>query len=157
MHIGIRLCLFLCSSAALMFGQTGASLQLSSAAATPGATVSLQLSLMPSSTIQPVALQWDLSVPPNVVATNATIGAAATSAGKSLACAGLRCIVWGMNATTIPSGTVATVNVTLSATASGPTVVRLINLVGASVDDTSVPISAESGIITILAPLSISV
>ena len=58
---------------------------------------------------QPAALQWSLNYSSDVSGVVFTAGAEATNAGKSLACNGNTCLIYGLNTNTISDGTVATV------------------------------------------------
>jgi hypothetical protein len=58
---------------------------------------------------QPAALQWSLSYASDVSGVVFAAGAEATNAGKSLACNGNTCLIYGLNTSTISDGTVATV------------------------------------------------
>ena len=106
-----------------------ASLAVSSANGLPGATTLLNLSLSTSSGAQPAASQWVISYPvQNVTAISLTASAAVTNAQKQLSCiagatAGtLNCILIGLNQNVIPTGTIATIAVQISATPSSSSV-----------------------------------
>ena len=152
----INLGVFFCIMASVAMGQT-ASLQVSSATAAAGATVPLALSLNSSSGNQPAALQWDLTATTGIQAVNTTLGASGSSAGKSLACAGTRCILSGINTKTIPNGTVAILNVTLSATASGNVGIQLSNIVGNTANASAISVSGSPGTISIASVVSVLV
>jgi hypothetical protein len=105
----------------------GQSLTLASATATAGGTVALNLSISSPSGSEPAAVQWTFTYPASSIASlNVTAGAAATAAGKSVACAGsaaaYTCIVSGLNSNIISNGVVAVVTATLTATASTATI-----------------------------------
>ena len=94
-------------------------LTLSSSTALPGGSVSLNLTLSSSASNPPAALQWTFTYPAAAVSNlSVAAGAALVSAGKSVTCSGgasgYICIAYGMNATTIGDGVIATVSVTLS-------------------------------------------
>lgn len=68
---------------------------------------------------EPAGLQFTLSFPNGIFKGRAVVaGAAATAAGKQLACDATlaTCIVWGLNANTIQNGVLATVQFTSSGT-----------------------------------------
>ena len=117
----------------LLLAQT-ANLSLSSATSTPGGTVVLNLSLSTSGTL-PAGLEWTLTYPAGQIpAIAAFAGPAATAANKTLSCASasgsLTCLLIGSPTTgatsTIASGVVATVQVTLAPNA-GTTAIALTN------------------------------
>ncbi len=99
------------------------SLNLSSATAQPGSVASLNLTATPSSGATPAALQFRLTYPLSTI-TSVTLAAspATTAAGKTLTCVNsdgwVDCILFGVNATTIPSGVIATAAVTISPSAT---------------------------------------
>jgi len=136
------------------------SLSLSSGGATPGGTVSLNLSLSSSSGSQPAAIQWTFVYSTSdIVAISASAGAAATAAGKSLSCAGSPgsyvCLLTGLNGNVIQNGVVAVLSVTLSAASSGTTI-SVSNPLGASASAGAIQTTATGGTVTITtgAPLS---
>jgi hypothetical protein len=140
-----------------VFGQTN-SLTLSSGSTGLGGTVSLNLNFtVPAGANPPVALQWKMSYSAGTVASiGVTNGAALANAGKSVLCnsgsGSLVCVVYGMNSSTISSGTVAQVNVTLPSTISGSSVSILAgSAVEAFADGTGASIQATGGTITVLA------
>ncbi|HZR63506.1 MAG TPA: LamG-like jellyroll fold domain-containing protein [Terriglobales bacterium] len=142
--------------ASVALGQT-ASLQLSSTSAAAGTTVPLALSLNTSSGTAPVALQWDFIGGTGVQAVTTTLGAAASSAGKSLTCMGTRCILAGMNTNTISNGIVASLNVTLAPTASGNVALQLSNLVATAGNATAISASGSPGTISVTSAVSVTV
>ena len=100
-------------------------LALSFAAAVPGGSSSLNLSLTSPASNQPAAIQWTFSYPTaNVANLSVAAGPALSSAGKTISCAGgsgtITCIAWGYNSNVIPDGVVATVSVTLSSGSALP-------------------------------------
>src|SRR5215471_1494839 len=102
--------------ASLASAQT--TIQVASVTAAPGASVPVSISLGAAAS-QVVALQWDVVMPPQSTLVNTQSGSAADSAGKTLSCNGTRCVLYGMNANAIAAGPIATLNVGLSAGASG--------------------------------------
>lgn len=74
--------------------------------------VSVNLSLSGTATV--AAYQFDLNWPAGWTITKGEAGAATTAAGKTLTCRTdySRCIAWGINASTVAAGTLATFTVT---------------------------------------------
>ena len=139
-------------SGAVAFCQSD-SLALSSGAAPPGGTVSLNLSLNSPSGSEPAGIQWTYAYSPSdIVAISAIAGAAATAAGKSLSCAGspgsYTCLVTGLNANVIQNGVVAVVTATLSPATSG-TAISVTNALSASAAATAIPTTATGGTIAV--------
>jgi len=128
---------------------------LSSASATPGSAVSLNLS-MSSSGDQPAALQWTLNVPSTVQSVTAAVGSAASSAGKSISCANNICIISAMNTTPIANGVVAVLSLTLPSTASGTLPIQISGGVAADPTGASIPVTASGGKITVTIPITMS-
>lgn len=101
----------------------GQSLTLASTTASAGGTTPLNLSISSPAGSEPAAIQWTFSYPAASIASlNVTPGAAATAAGKSVACAGsaaaYTCVVSGTNSGIINNGVVAVVAATLTASAT---------------------------------------
>ena len=88
--------------------------------------------------------------------TNVQAGSAATAAAKPVTCSGNRCILDGMNATPIPDGTIATLNLSTSSTATGNLAIQLQSLVASDANGSSIPVSAQAGSISIPLPMTIS-
>jgi len=121
-------------------------LQLSPGAAELGDSVALNLSFTPPAFSQIAALQWTLSyAPTDIVAITAIAGASTASAGKSLMCVphvgSLTCIAVGMNNAAIPSGIVASINVTLAPTLTIGTTVSVGNALGASPNGNAIAVA----------------
>jgi hypothetical protein len=74
-------------------------------------TVQLKLFLNAPSSSPPAALQWIFKLPPGLDIERIEAGEAVKTAGKTLVCNGAKCIVYGLNRTTIPNGPVAIVKV----------------------------------------------
>ena len=101
------------------FAQTGVTLSLSSASGSPGSVVTLSLSSNGTGN-QPAALEWTLIYSPTDFS-SVIVGAAsiAIAANKSVSCNNnvpgvSNCVLWGLNATPISNGVVASVSLTLS-------------------------------------------
>ncbi len=95
-------------------------LSLGSGGAPPGGSVNLTLSLTSTGGALPTGVQWRLPYPmTSISSVNFTAGPAATGAGKTLSCANnagwVDCVLFGVNATAIPNGVVATAAVTVLA------------------------------------------
>ena len=89
--------------------------------------VSLNLNLSSAAGSGPVGIQWTLSYPASsVTSISASLGSIASTAGKTLACfsgsGAYTCMVSGVNTTTIPSGTIAVVNLTMAAGATNTSI-----------------------------------
>src|SRR6266700_4070512 len=143
-------------SAPLLFGQTS-SLALSSGSTGLGGTVSLNLNLtVPNGAVPPVGVQWTLSYAAGDVASISVVaGTALTDAGKTVQCnpgtGSMMCLAFGVNSTSISSGVVAQVAVTLpSSTSSSSVPISVVNAVVAFTDGTGSSISTTGGIITVL-------
>ena len=136
------------------------SLSLSSATTSPGSTVTLNLNLTSPTGSSPSSLQWTLSYPTAAVTSISVLaGPALTSASKSITCSASSgsyvCLAAGMNNGGISNGIVATVTVTMSATA-GTTTIGVTNAKGASSAALGVSVTATGGVITVASPLTIS-
>jgi Cohesin domain len=111
-------------------------LGLASASGRPGDTVSLNISL--NSSTNPSAIEFALNYSaPDFSAVSVNLGAAATAANKSVSCSqstgSATCLIWGLNATVISNGVLATGVMTLSkSTAKTSTAVGLAGLSSAS-------------------------
>jgi len=143
-------------SAALGLAQTN-SLQISSAAVASGSTVPLTITLASGGATPPAALQWDLQTGTGVSAVSVVLGTAGASAGKSLQCSGVRCLLYGVNTSGLSNGVVATLNVILSPAATGNIALQLINLSASAADGGALPISAQPGSISVLTPVAVTV
>jgi hypothetical protein len=132
-------------------------LSLSSGSGPVGGVVTLSLS-MNSSGSQPAAVQWDIDYSPtDISALSVAASPTSTAAGKSVTCNSgtgtSRCVLWGLDSTTIPNGVLATVTLTLSgSTLNTLTSVQLANGMASAPDGTSIPTTATGGTITIIQP-----
>jgi len=70
-------------------------------------TARLKLVLNAPSNSAPAGLQWMFRLPPGLDIVGIEPGKAVKEAGKTLVCNGAKCIVYGLNRTTIPNGTIA--------------------------------------------------
>ena len=129
-----------------LFAQS--SLSLSSATANPGASVTLPVSISNSGAV-PSGLQWIFSYPSAAITSiAATVGPAASAAGKSLLCAGavgsLTCLIAGFDTTGIASGVVANLQMTFSPNAT-TTSIGLISPVAVSAAGSSMTSPTAGG------------
>jgi hypothetical protein len=117
---------------------------LSSATVKPGGTVTVSViytDISPS--VNVAGLQWTLSLPSGQMAPP-TVGTVATAASKTLNCNGFKCLVVGVNANVIGSGTVAQAVIT-APTTPGPYIVAAINVVGANLSANAVTLTTLPG------------
>jgi len=134
-------------------------LNLNSASAVKGGTVSLNLSMNASSGSAVASLGWTLSYPPSdITSFNIVAGPALTAASKTLNCisttGSLTCIASGMDTTTIGTGVVAVVTVTLAlGTSNTSDSISISNLMGAYPDGTLASVTGTGGIITLSSPV----
>src|ERR1700682_2393641 len=125
-------------------------LNLTSASGTPGSTVVLNIQLTTSG-VSPAALEWTVNAPaPDIQSITPSVGAAASGATKAIQCNGNTCVLYGLNANPIPSGTVAPLSVQLAPTVNGNLVVQLSNTSAASTSGGSVAVSTTDGIVSII-------
>lgn len=127
-------------------------LALASGSTSAGAAVNLNLSLSGSSSIS--ALQFTLSyTAAEFTAMSATIGSAASAAGKSVRCASgsgrLTCIVYGINATSIGSGVAAVVSATPSTSGAASRTIQVTTPVAVSGTGSAVAITATGGTVQV--------
>jgi len=69
--------------------------------------VRVQLLLNARSNPAPAALQWEFKIPSDLQIAGIEPGEAIKKAGKTLVCNGAKCLVYGLNRTTIPNGQIA--------------------------------------------------
>lgn len=93
-------------SARLSANQTVA-LTLSPVEAHADNTGRLKLLLHAPSNSAPAGLQWTFRLAPGLDIVGIEAGKAVRKAGKTLVCNGARCLVYGLNRTTIPNGPIA--------------------------------------------------
>jgi hypothetical protein len=154
-HSRCRAALLMLAGAGCTLGQS--TLALSSATAGTGATATLNLSLN-APTIQPAALEWTLSFSTaDFAAVNVTAGPAATAAGKLMSCTtgagSFNCLLAGMNDSTIASGVVATVTVTVaSSTADTSSLIQVLSPSASNAAGNLLAITATGGTVTINQP-----
>ena len=134
--------------------QAQTSLNLASASAPPGGSVSLNLAL--AATTAPAGLQWTFSYSAGDVASlGVAAGPALTAAGKTLTCNAVTgsatCLAVGMNSNTIGNATVAVVTVTLASTSSSSVPISIGNMAGVLPDGTAATVSGTGGAISVQA------
>ena len=139
----------------LALGQT-VSLSVGSATVAAGGSTSLNLSMAASTVTHPAAIEWTMSYSPTDVSSIAiTPGAAATSAGKTVACSTLtgnmRCLLYGINSAPISNGVVAQIAVKLLSTSkSSSTAIQISGTATASGTGSVILTTGSGGDITIL-------
>ena len=143
-----------------------ASLSLSGATGTPGSTVTLNLSFSTSGGTVPASLQVDLMYSPGVLlpatGTYYATGSAASAAGKSAACnaissGDIRCLISGINTTSIGSGVVATIKFQIApGTTSASTPLSLASSFGSDANCNHVVLQATGATVTINQPPALS-
>jgi hypothetical protein len=106
------------SSARLSLGQTVA-LTLESRETHGGTTVRLELLLNARSNSPPAGLQWEFKLPPGLDIVEVEAGQAVKESGKTLVCNGAKCLVYGLNRTTIPNGPIAVVKIKVDQSLAG--------------------------------------
>jgi hypothetical protein len=74
-------------------------------------TVRLKLFLHAPSSSAPAGLQWTFRLAPGLDIVGVEAGKAVKKAGKTLVCNGAKCIVYGLNRTTIPNGPIAVLKI----------------------------------------------
>ncbi len=131
-------------------------LGLADGSAAAGSTVSLPLTLSAPSGGGPAGVQWTITYPASVFSgINVSVGTAASGAGKSLDCVpgtgSYTCLLTGdNNLNRMQSGTVATVRLTVSSSASTQSAsVQLTNAFAAAPDGTAMSVTATGGRISI--------
>jgi hypothetical protein len=82
-------------------------------------TMRLKLFLNAPSNSAPAGLQWTFSLPPGLDIVGIEAGKAVKKAGKTLVCNGAKCLVYGLNRTTIPNGPVALVKIKVDQNSAG--------------------------------------
>ncbi len=134
-------------------------LSVGSGTATPGATVTVPITLTATGGAQPAGMQWTIGYSStDISSVSVTAGPSSTAAGKNVSCSSTStstiCIAYGMNENIIASGTVASATITIasgSLDSSAP-----IQISGVAATDltgsTSIPASGTGGTITIPQP-----
>jgi hypothetical protein len=135
---------------------------VSSGSASPGATVTLDLSMDTSSGPAPSSVQWTLTYPATDFSSAAvTPAAAALGAGKSLSCTSVAgsstCVLWGENNTAVTNGDVASIALVISPSTQDTTSQVQISVPMAA-DSSGFPLmtAATGGTVTIIQPPTLS-
>jgi hypothetical protein len=76
-----------------------------------GSAVQIELLLNAGPDSAPAGLQWEFRLPPGLGLVEIEEGQAATRAGKTLACNGAKCLIYGWNRTPIPNGRIAVASI----------------------------------------------
>lgn len=82
-------------------------------------TVRLKLFLNAPSDSAPAGLQWTFKLPPGLDIVGTEAGKATKKARKTLVCNGAKCLVYGLNGTTIPNGAIAVLKVKVDQSLDG--------------------------------------
>jgi hypothetical protein len=67
----------------------------------------------------PAGLQWEFKLPPGLDIVEVEAGQAVKESGKTLVCNGAKCLVYGLNRTTIPNGPIAVVKIKVDQSLAG--------------------------------------
>ena len=94
-------------------------LTLSSVETNADNRMELKLSLNAPSSSAPAGLQWTFRLPPGLDIVGIEAGEAVNKAGKKLVCKGAKCIVYGLNRTTIPNGQIAVLKIKVDQNLAG--------------------------------------
>jgi hypothetical protein len=84
-----------------------------------GDVVSVELLLDARSKSAQAGLQWEFKLSPGMQIAQIEEGRAVKKAGKTLACNGAKCLVYGWNRTTIPNGQIAVAKIRVVQSADG--------------------------------------
>ena len=79
----------------------------------------LKLLLNAPSSSAPAGLQWTFRLPPGLDIVGIDAGKAVKKARKTLVCNGAKCIVYGLNRTTIPNGPIAVLKIKVDQNSAG--------------------------------------
>jgi uncharacterized protein (TIGR03437 family) len=132
----------------------GVSLSLSSASATPGSSVTLDLTL-DSGQATLAGVQWTIHYwPVDISSIQVSAGPAALTAGKPVICGNgtgnYTCLVAGINGGTISGGVLAQVTVHVASSAvDSASAIRISEAVGVSPDAEPIPVVAAGAVLTI--------
>src|SRR5579864_3300856 len=138
------------------------SISLSSGSGSPGANVTMSITLSSNGGTQPSGVQWDLVYSSGDLApagtTFFTTGAAALAAGKQATCnliapGAVRCVVVGLNSTVIADGVLATVTFQISSgTTHSSSPISFSSLVGTDPSSNSITMTGTGATLTINQP-----
>jgi hypothetical protein len=150
----------LLTPASALAQSSGATLSAGSGSGSPGDTgISVSVSISSDSGVDVAGLNFDLAYSSSALeVANVTIGSAASGADKLISWSSpssgrIRVIVFGLNQDSIPNGTVARVSLNVKSSASpGSTSLDILNQAATDPEGSSVPLSANDGSFTVLAP-----
>jgi len=130
-------------------------LTLSSGSAAPGTTIPLTVSIASTGGAAPSAVQWVMSLPAGSIAsiTGATVGAAATSASKTLTQLGNNFEIEGPNINVIGDGVIAnlTFQLTLNnAPVPNPIPIQITSVQASDINGNLIPSAGVAGNVTAL-------
>ena len=115
----------------------------------PGQTgVVLSVNLAGSAGTHLSAVQVTVGLPAGFTVTSSAVGAAATTASKSLTCSSLvpgQCLVWGLNQTMLADGVLFTITGNVAASVSNALAFTLTGSIGASLDAKAVAVAVAPG------------
>jgi hypothetical protein len=138
-------------------------IQIGSVSAMAGGTGSANISLSATSGSAPTSVLWTLTYSETDISSiTLAPAAAATAAGKTVACAAgagsVICIVSGLNTTAIPNGIIATANFSVSASVTQSSALGIAGVVAASASAsaTVLPATGVGGTRTVLQSLHLS-
>lgn len=118
----------------------------------------VELLLNARSDSAPAGLQWEFRIPPGMDIVKIEEGKAAKKAGKTLVCKGAKCLIYGLNRTTIPNGQIAIATIKLDRNSAGRDAAKfgyqpakgqqgaqIVNPVGASPDGKTINVALGTG------------
>ncbi len=119
--------------------------------------MAVPISLTSSGGAQPAGLEFSLGYSSNISGVTVSVGSAASSAQKSVSCTGNTCVIYGVNQNAISAGTVATATFQVAAQPSTSNIpVQLTGVVGVDGNGDTIPATATSGTITVIASPSMT-
>ncbi len=122
------------------------SVRLASGSGAPGGTVVIPITIASTQGAQTTTVQWSLTYPADITGVAVAIGSSGMSAQKFLSCNGSKCVIIGLNRTTIPDGTVALATFQIASHPSSEAIpIKITGVVAGSVDGRSIPVIALSG------------
>ncbi|MEN6301175.1 MAG: LamG-like jellyroll fold domain-containing protein, partial [Armatimonadia bacterium] len=142
-------------SAAVPVAGQSSSISLSSGAAAPGGTVSLNVAVNSTAGSEPAAVEWQLVYPSSAVtAVTMAAGPGTTGASKTLSCSNgvgsITCVVSGMNSTRIQNNVVAVATFQLAAAVTTDVAVQTSGTSAALPDGVNLPASGGGSLITLM-------
>lgn len=124
-----------------------------------GTPVRVQLLLNARSNSAPASLQWEFRLPPGLQIAEIEEGKAVKKAGKTLVCNGAKCLVYGLNRTTIPNGEIAMATIRIAPRLDGAKgfaevgsqgrnrkqELQIVDIVAASLEGKAIKVASGSG------------